>query len=121
MFSRKGSRDGENFHASRLGGLNTSRSVLDGDGFGGFDDFQVFEGEPVRSGIRFAFFSVFGGDDGSKVFFDVMSRDDRFNVGSKAPLDPMGGGSGYFYELNGTRWSRSSPLWAYCSRWRLFV
>ena len=84
--------------------MNTGGSVFDGDGVGGFDDLQVFEGKLVGGGIGFALFSVFGGDDGAKVF-DVMSRDDRFDVGSKAPLQSPDGKADRdaFCELNGTR------------------
>ena len=105
MFSRKTSRNGENFHAGFFGGVNTGGGVFDGDGVGGFDDLQVFEGKLVGGGIGFALFSVFRGDDGAKVFFDVMSRDDRFDVGSKGAAAESDGKADRdaFYELNGTR------------------
>ena len=60
--------------------------------------FIVFEGELVGGGIWFALFCVFGGDDGTKVFFDVMSRDDGFDVGPKGLLQVrLEDGLGYFF------------------------
>ena len=55
--------------------------------------------------IWFALFCVFGGDDGTKVFFDVMSRDDGFDVGPKGTATESDWKADWdaFYELNGTR------------------